>query len=549
MSARTGQTAPINLLTLFSTGRQLRSFMVAVLAILTLISGNTASLAQRRQKPKEFKPTDWKDDSYYDAIWRRFRIGTPNEKKDVLSELRAVVRGNPAEFQAHFYLGMILFDQGSMQTAERHFRSALAGMEDSAETHYRLALVLLNRKIRTDEAIHHLKQAIRFQPNHSGALAKLGAHAFNQGDFDKALEFLVPARQGLQDDFDLLSNLGRALVEKGRFAESLDVLKIALALNPKAAEDHYYLGRAYEGLGKNAEASQAYESARNLGRRTPETRGLVGYNLARSLFYAGKMEEAIDQYKKAIKVANDPETGWFETARVYKHLGRHREAINAYEKAFSANPRMSEAVFNIGLLLRQDGELAKAIEALERISRRRDDWSEQARQEIEEIKTEMEEIQRDAMLDKAAYGSEEEREKAYLAMLDADRNDSAALDGMTELLISRGDYKEAKSYIRRQLRAGHISKHHSDAKLNELKNLQKDGYHIDVYERRLEEFRRKGDYDKALAENRKIRDHFRAELARWQKRRESQKRTDQIRFIRGRLKNIAIVDKDLRAKR
>lgn len=107
--------------------------------------------------------------------------------------------------------------------------------------------------------------------------SRLGHAAAALGKHDEAERLFFQAAQGIHaEDPALLLGRANALLELGRFQEALEVLEKlgkdqANGRTPTAA---VALGRAYEGLGRVAEADTAYEWA---SERLPGFEGLARY--------------------------------------------------------------------------------------------------------------------------------------------------------------------------------------------------------------------------------------------------------------------------------
>jgi hypothetical protein len=119
---------------------------------------------------------------------------------------------------------------------------------------------------------------------------KLAAAAFSLRRYDEAEALYRTAAQGIHaEDPTLLLGRANALLELGRPAEALEVLQ-TLAKDPEQGRTppaSLAFARAYEGLGRNAEAEPYYQSA---AERLPGLEALARY----AAFQArtGRREEA-----------------------------------------------------------------------------------------------------------------------------------------------------------------------------------------------------------------------------------------------------------------
>ena len=157
-------------------------------------------------------------------------------------------RARPLAIVVCVLLGAVAISGVRAQTAHwgSHlalFERALAVTDDNFFAHTEVGVALVAAG-RTAEAIPHFEAAARIHPGYARARANLGNAWLTQGDYERAVAELVPALRARPD------------LERGFRA----------------------LGRAYEGLGRRADATRAYAVA--LGQQ-PGARG-IRVDLART---------------------------------------------------------------------------------------------------------------------------------------------------------------------------------------------------------------------------------------------------------------------------
>ncbi|HOY68203.1 MAG TPA: tetratricopeptide repeat protein [Candidatus Ozemobacteraceae bacterium] len=476
----------------------------------------SASTGSSRKKKTESAPTAASSpEQYYETAWQRFEIGTPKERQGIITELKDRSKQDPNDGTCHYYLGMMLSRTGSSKAAEDHLRAAAAAFPQSPDVQYQLAEQLLQRN-QPDEAVTLYEKILTLQPTHGGALTRLGLKALDEAQYQKALELFTKAREASPDNRETLRGLAFALHHNEKHAEAVSQFKTVLDLDEKDPEAWMLLGKSYEQLGKVKEASEALEKAKQLGRTDETIKGLVGYDLARNLYATGKTAEAVKEYQKTIKTSPEPATGWFELGKLYDEQHDSDAAIDAYRKAFEADDQRGEAILRIAELLHLDGRLDEALGALELISRKKA-WSERAKAMIDEISEEKKEETQTSLMETAQTGSEDAREQAYQELLAIDKKDQAALEGLRQLAVDRGDLDQAEYYIKQLKKAGHLTKQQADAEIAALKEKMDAGEDLSVWENRLEEYKRDSDWDKAIEMNTKIRDYAKNQLENWKR--------------------------------
>jgi adenylate cyclase len=109
----------------------------------------------------------------------------------------------------------------------------------------------------------------------------------------------------------------------------------AISLDDSSAEAHAYLGRIYLTKRQYEKAIAEGEQAFALGPNSD----FIQAALAFSLYYAGRFEEAMGFYKKAIRLSPIP-PAWYLTGlgSCYREMGRYEEAITEYKKGIHRAP-------------------------------------------------------------------------------------------------------------------------------------------------------------------------------------------------------------------
>jgi tetratricopeptide (TPR) repeat protein len=183
-------------------------------------------------------------------------------------------------------------------------------------------------------------------------------------DFNLALALLGPVEEGQPAALfaEAQNGKGVALLELGRYAESIKAFEAALTIAPDLAGVHYNLGLSWEGLGQLENALHNYTKAIELEPHDGEA-----YFRRGGIYFATEQfEKTVEDVTKTLELHQDENV----TAAVGPYLARglalHRlerydEALADYNQALAGDPREAcEAYFYRALVFIDKGEALPA---------------------------------------------------------------------------------------------------------------------------------------------------------------------------------------------
>jgi tetratricopeptide (TPR) repeat protein len=170
----------------------------------------------------------------------------------------------------------------------------------------------------------------------------------------------------------VLAALGWATVVRNRVYQSkVAIWQHAVDIRPQNPFVHNNLGIALAAAGRREEAIEQYRQALRLKPDFAEALGNLGLALAD----LGRTDEAIEQYRQTLRQKPD-------FAEVHNILGAFlagsgntAEAIEHYHEALRLKPDFAEAHSNLGLLLASLGRSAEAIEQYQQALRLKPDYA------------------------------------------------------------------------------------------------------------------------------------------------------------------------------
>lgn len=157
-----------------------------------------------------------------------------------------------------------------------------------------------------------------------------------EGDFDRAIEWITKAVELNQEFIDAWYNLGNAYyMGKKDFENAYNCWQKALELKPDHIDVLYNLGDAYKELGRNDEAIECYKQLLKIEPKDHE----AWNNLAVAYLQKKDIDQAIISWQKAVEIKPDKVESWYNLAATYyENLGNYQKAIECCEKALEIKP-------------------------------------------------------------------------------------------------------------------------------------------------------------------------------------------------------------------
>ena len=161
------------------------------------------------------------------------RFGKGDEE-GALALLERAVEISPSFTQAWNELGTVAYKSGRYEDAERYFRTALEHDPLAFEPLVNLGGTLLSQN-RFDDALNFNLAAQGMRPDSALANSQLGINFFYKGQFQKAREFLLRAKQADPSHFSYPQLfLAEIYGKQGKLAEARSELDEMLRLHPDA---------------------------------------------------------------------------------------------------------------------------------------------------------------------------------------------------------------------------------------------------------------------------------------------------------------------------
>jgi tetratricopeptide (TPR) repeat protein len=185
------------------------------------------------------------------------------------------------------------------------------------------------------------------------------------GSPQQAVEILRRAVAADPKDADAQVLLGTALALVPRRAEAIEVLRGSVELRPDSAQAHLALGMALARFGERDEARKAYERVVALDPKMV----MAHVNLGAILAAEEKLGQAVDHFSKAISFGGETAgTGrfYYLRGRVYRQQQLPEKAAADFEKAVQLDPSLPKGFLELGVTRAELEDYAGALEALQK---------------------------------------------------------------------------------------------------------------------------------------------------------------------------------------
>jgi len=254
------------------------------------------------------------------------------DREHAVEQLEAMVRDDPANAQAYYYLGGLAYGEKKFEQAADYFEKTLVFRPEFQQAYYDLAGVQINLS-KTQDALATLEKARRKFPE-SFVTEFLSGLAYNRRkEYAEAIKHFTAAEviaratdpKRLNEAFYF--QLGAVHERSGDFEQSETYFQKCLEMSPDFAEALNYLGYMWADRGvKLDQARKLIEKAVKLEPKNAAFLDSLGW----VLFKLNQPRPALEQLLKAVEFAEEPD------ATLYDHLGDIYMALKDPEKAREA---------------------------------------------------------------------------------------------------------------------------------------------------------------------------------------------------------------------
>ena len=281
---------------------------------------------------------------------------------EAIGALRLVLRDTPTSSRALFYLAKAHNLSGSPELADEKYFKAFKASRFNVTYGLSYAQFLLKRK-QSKRAEKVLQDVLSFSPGNLSALKLLAKIKLSVGDWVGAQQVVdVIKRRG--DKNNLANQLTSAILAgKKDYSESIALLKEAYQSTPGNIQPVVALVRTYLLAGKTEEAGKFLDAVISASPKNSSARILRGQVYSSQ----GKIKQAINTYKDAIKINSTNVVSYYHLAKIYLGSKKYDKASKVLNEGLNVAPDSFSLRITQAGLYEITGKTDKAIKTYERL--------------------------------------------------------------------------------------------------------------------------------------------------------------------------------------
>jgi tetratricopeptide (TPR) repeat protein len=284
-----------------------------------------------------------------------------------LKTIREAVSVSPASPPVWQKYGELLCSSGNNEEALKWLTKAQQADPSLDRINFDLAIASFDN-MNLDNAVAFATKEAQLVPSNATNLTLLAAAELKLSRWQDAkanLEQVVALRS---DDAASLLELGHCELELKDYQAAIDTIEHSLQLDPTQVQGHFFLSRAYSGLGNTAEAQHQsalhQDMMQHVAFTMAKSESLRERSLsekARKLLTAGREPDALRLFAQNISGPSATKgSPWVSVGAIYLSMADSANAQRALKKALEIDPQTRGAHTYLGIMALQQNNLATA---------------------------------------------------------------------------------------------------------------------------------------------------------------------------------------------
>jgi superkiller protein 3 len=282
-----------------------------------------------------------------------------------IAQFREILRSNPADGPAYFYLSTLYTEMGEFELAERYLRQAM-GLNPNQGVHLHQLGLIRYRQKQWRDALGFFKQALELGTgqNEAAVWRSIGDAQVELFDPDAALQAYETALRVQPRQATTQLALGRFYMSRSEPDRAIPHLNAALEIDPQLRAAYPILGLAYRQADDLPAAVNTLKKALDGNPADQESRYALG-QVFLALGRTGEGRTELDKYERIQQQIVNANNN-YESALLHIEARRFSAAEKLLRQAVELAPTYGPALYSLGTLLLDRGSSEKAAEWLER---------------------------------------------------------------------------------------------------------------------------------------------------------------------------------------
>jgi Tfp pilus assembly protein PilF/O-antigen ligase len=184
------------------------------------------------------------------------------------------------------------------------------------------------------------EKAFESNPSRTKVLSYIGRAYVETGRYEEGIKALEQVIKAYPCHMNALLNIGVAYGSMGDYEKALDAYDRVLKIKPDYGKVHNNMGNIYMKQKKLDEAVEEFQLAADLD----PSNAIIHFNVGTAMAHAGRYEEAAEALEKAIELKPEWALAYKRLGALYlQYLHRESEGVDLLRKALELNPRMEDA--------------------------------------------------------------------------------------------------------------------------------------------------------------------------------------------------------------
>ncbi|HEV7681593.1 MAG TPA: tetratricopeptide repeat protein [Pyrinomonadaceae bacterium] len=265
---------------------------------------------------------------------------------------------------AHNNIGSLCGERQDYPAAAEQFALAAEWHPQQDGLNYNLGLAYYKSQSYKQAAVP-LESELKAHPENRPAVILLGLTLFRLHDYARASELLGGAIGSSPTDIETYYALGSSLIHQRKFAAAEPVLAQIKTIKDDAPQISLLLAEQYEANGERAKAL----SELNRVAISDSNAFTIHYYAGLLFLKLDKRKEAIKEFEKELALNPHDLSNKYVFGELLLGAGNPERGVALLREVVQERPNLGEVQYTLGKALFKSGDIAAAIDSLERASR------------------------------------------------------------------------------------------------------------------------------------------------------------------------------------